>query len=85
MTRELLARMARQGLELEIEEFVDIQCPCLVGLEKLLIARLINLAVEDLLFNEKLRPLKITVTRQQGVVQIKQRELHEHDSKDSLA
>src|SRR5688572_23379 len=69
---ELRARVARQRLELEIEERVDVERARLVLLEELLVARLVDLAVEHLLLDQELRPLEIAVAREQRVVEIKQ-------------
>ena len=65
-----LARMARQRLQLKIQEFVDIQRPGLVLLIEGEVLRLEQFAVEHTDADQKLRPLEIAVAVEQGVVQI---------------
>ena len=70
------ARMARQRLQLEVEELVDVERAGLVLLVELVVARFVDLAVEHALLDQELRPLEIAVAREQRVVEIEERELH---------
>ena len=67
---QLRARVARQRLELKIEEFVDIQRAGLVLIVKCLIARLVHFTVKHAALDQELRPLEIAVAGKQRVVQI---------------
>ncbi len=73
---ELLARVARQRLQLEVEELVDVQRARLVLLVELLVARLVHLAVEHPLLDQELRPLEVAVAGKEGVVQVEKRQPH---------
>jgi hypothetical protein len=72
---ELLARMSRQGFELELQKSKDIQRAGLVIVEKLLIACPMQFAVERADLDQEFRPLEIAVPAQQGVVEIKHYQL----------
>ena len=69
---EHLARMARQRLQLKVQELVDVERTGLVLLEELLIGRLVDFFVEDALLDQELSPLKIAVAREQRIVQVEQ-------------
>src|SRR5262249_33601757 len=72
---ELLARMARERRELEVEELVDVEAPFLVLAEEVVVLRLVRGAVEHTALDQELRPLVVAVPGQQRVVQVEQREL----------
>ena len=78
------ARMARQRLQLEVEKLVDIERAGLVLLEKLLVAGLVDFAVEHAFLDQKLRPLEVAVAGQQGIVQIEKSEAH-HGAQHAFA
>ena len=67
---EHFARVARQPLQLKVEKLVNIEGAVLVLLVERIVARLVHLAVEHALLGQELRPLKVAVAAQQGVVEI---------------
>src|SRR5262245_36877805 len=71
---ELGARMARQRLQLEIEELMDVQRAGLVLVVELLVARFVDFAVEHALLDQELGPLEIAVAREQRVVEVEEDE-----------
>mgnify|MGYP003444375809 CR=1 FL=1 len=73
---EFFARMAGEGGELEVQEFVDVQRARLVLLVELDVLRFLQLAVDDALADQKLRPLKVGVAGEQGVVEVEEGEVH---------
>ena len=70
-----LARVARQRVQLEVEELVDIQRAGLVLIVEMLVLRLVKFTVDHAQANQELRPFEIAVAIQQRVVQVKQGQL----------
>ncbi len=68
--------MPSQRLQLEIEEFVNIERAGFVGFVEMAIARFVDLPIEHFLFDEELRPFEIAVSCQERVIQIEQGEAH---------
>ena len=68
---QLAPLVARQWLELKVEEGMNVQRAGLVLFVKFQIFCLEQFAIEHALVNQKLRPLEIAVAAQQGIVQIK--------------
>src|SRR5581483_8829108 len=77
---ELGARAARERRQLEVEELEDIQGPGLVPAEELVVARLVPGTVEHAAPDQELRPGVVAVAREQGVVEIEERQVHRRDS-----
>ena len=73
---QLRTSVARQRLQLEIEEFVDIQRARLVLFVKRMIARRVQLAIQHAVLNQELRPLEVRIPGQQGIIEIEQDEFH---------
>jgi hypothetical protein len=69
-------RVPRERFQLKIEELVYIEGARSVLVVKALITCFIDFPIEHVLFDQKLRPLEITVARKQSVIQIEQGELH---------
>src|SRR5579871_4947105 len=74
---ELAAGMARQRFQLEIQEFVYIEGTGFVLLVKLNIARFIYFTIEYTLLDQELSPFKVAVTGEEGIVEIKQGQIHD--------
>jgi hypothetical protein len=70
------ARIARQGLQLEIEKDVDIERAGLVLLVELEVSRFVQGAVENSLADQELRPFKVAVAGDQGVVEVEEDKIH---------
>ena len=73
---EVSAPVAGERLQLEIEEFEDVQRAGFVLLEKLGVAALESVAVENPFVDQVLGPFVVAVTGEQGVVEIEEGELH---------
>ncbi len=56
---------------------MDIESALLVLLVESLVARLVDFAVEYSLLDQELRPLEITVARQERVIEIEKREVQQ--------
>ena len=70
-----------QGAEGELEVFDRIEGAGLVLVEEFFVAALVGVAVDHLVPHQELAPLEVGVERQQGVVEVKQREVaHSLDS-----
>ena len=79
------AWMPRERLQLKIEKLPDVQCPGLVLLVKILIARLVDFTIEHTLLNQELRPFEIAVAGEKRIVEVEERELHPRGVKHHIA
>jgi hypothetical protein len=73
---ELLAAVAGQGFELEVQELEDVQGSRLVLVEEGLVAGFVDFLVEYATGNQVLGPLEVRVTGKEGVVQVEEYEFH---------
>ena len=62
--------MARERLQLKVEELVDVERARFVLLVESEIARLVELAIEHTLLDQELGPFEVAVSREQRVVQV---------------
>ncbi len=73
---ELGAAVAGQRLQLEVEEFEDVEGARLVLIVKNLVAGFVDFLVEYAFGNQELGPLEVGVAGEQGVVQVEEYEIH---------
>src|SRR5690348_11563652 len=74
---QLAARVMRQGLQLKINELLDIQSAGLVLLIEFDITGLMDFAVEHPLLDQVLSPLEVAIACEQGIIEVKQSKVHE--------
>src|SRR5690606_37909644 len=68
---QLFARMTCKWLKLKVQEFVNIKRAIFILFIKFNIFCCIYFLIKHFLFNEKLRPLKIAVSCEKRIIQIK--------------